>query len=150
MKYWNLTYNDPKRWQEVYAICGKPLSLWQSIRLGGSGSPRGFLLNAPGDIQDLIDETSNIKYCNVQRMDAGGLLYFKVRLEVYGIPFSSETVLRVEHFKAPNTDTHALDVGARIRLVFRDHQHIDIGCSAVNGGRWQSFLGSLKTSLPQT
>lgn len=144
MKFWNLTYNDPNRWQEVYAICGKPLNFWQSLKSGGSGSPRGILFDAPGELKTKIGDSSNIKYCNVQRMSGGGLLYFKVRLEVYGIPISSGEVLRVERIvRTAGGSNESGQFACIIRLVFRSQGQIDIGCSEINAAKWQAFLGEV-------
>jgi hypothetical protein len=78
---WNLTYADPDRWKEVYAISGPPLPWWKR-----SGGPRMRLLQAPPPVSDLLEETSDIKWANLQRTQAGAILYFRVRLEVYGMP----------------------------------------------------------------
>ena len=81
---WNLTYADPDRWQEVYAISGKPLPWWKR-----AGSPRMRLLDGPDPVSAMIDETSDVKWANLQRTQAGAILYFRVRLEVYGMPCAS-------------------------------------------------------------
>ncbi|MGB1481369.1 MAG: hypothetical protein ACPG66_08360 [Flavobacteriales bacterium] len=81
---WNLTYADPDRWKEVYAISGPPLPWWKR-----SGSPRMRLLQGPPPVSDLLEETSDIKWANLQRTQAGAILYFRVRLEVYGMPCSN-------------------------------------------------------------
>ncbi len=138
MKHWNLTYNDPERWAQVYAICGKPLSFWEALKVGGSGSPRGVLAAAPGELGVLLDETSYVKYCNVQRMHEGGLLYCKIRLEVFGLPIRKDAVLRVESSRR-NAD--AFD--RQVSIVFRDHQRIDIACSERNVAGWQHFLSEI-------
>ena len=138
MKCWNLTYNDAGRWEEVYAVCGRPLSFWQSVKAGGSGSPRGVLVSAPGFLGEQLDETSYVKYCNVQRMHDGGLLYCKIRLEVYGLPIRRSEVLRVERMKR-NADAF----GILIRIVFRDHRSIDIACDERNAESWQRFLSGV-------
>ena len=79
---WNLTYADPDRWAEVYAISGKPLPWWKK-----SGSPRLRLLDGSAEVQALVDETSDVKWANLQRTQSGAILYFRVRLEVYGVPW---------------------------------------------------------------
>ena len=77
---WNLTYADPDRWKEVYAISGSPLPWWKR-----SGSPRMRLVQGPPAVNALVQETSDIKWANLQRTDSGAILYFRVRLEVYGL-----------------------------------------------------------------
>ncbi len=138
MKCWNLTYNDPGRWEEVYAVCGRPLSFWQSVKMGGSGSPRGVLVAAPGFLGEQLNETSYVKYCNVQRMDGGGLLYCKIRLEVYGLPLAKGDVLRVERMQR-NADAFAV----LIRIVLRNRSQVDIACDDRNADAWQRFLSGV-------
>ena len=80
---WNLTYADPDRWAEVYAISGKPLPWWKK-----SGSPRLRLLDGSAEVKALVDETADVKWANLQRTQSGAILYFRVRLEVYGVPWN--------------------------------------------------------------
>ena len=105
---WNLTYADPDRWAEVYAISGKPLPWWKK-----SGSPRLRLLDGSAEVKSLVDETADVKWANLQRTQSGAILYFRVRLEVYGMPCAkSETswsitvkpegsILTLEHSEGP-------------------------------------------------
>lgn len=140
MQCWNLTYNDAGRWDEVYSICGRPLSFWQTVKKGGSGSPRGVLVAAPGVLGELLDETSYVKYCNVQRMSDGVLVYCKVRLEVYGIPVHRSQVLRIESSRRRADAFEGI-----VTIVLSDHRRIDIACSTANVSNWQRFLnGALK------
>ena len=80
---WNLTYADPDRWAEVYAISGKPLPWWKK-----SGSPRLRLRDGSAEVKALVDETADVKWANLQRTQSGAILYFRVRLEVYGVPWN--------------------------------------------------------------
>ena len=80
---WNLTYADPDRWAEVHAISGKPLPWWKK-----SGSPRLRLLDGSAEVKALVDETADVKWANLQRTQSGAILYFRVRLEVYGVPWN--------------------------------------------------------------
>ena len=92
MRHWNLTYNDPDRWAEVYAFSGPPLDLWTSLRSGFAGQSTGspkFLLEDASDreLSSLIRQSSALKWANFQRTERGCILYFRVQLETYGIPF---------------------------------------------------------------
>ena len=78
---WNLTYADRDRWNEVYAIAGRPLPWWKR-----SGSPRLRLLEGPAQVNALLEESVDVKWANLQCTEAGAILYFRVRLEVYGMP----------------------------------------------------------------
>jgi len=79
--YWNLTYADPDRWKEVYAVSGPPLPWWKR-----SGSPRMRLVQGPDVIMNLVEATSDVKWANLQRTENGAIVYFRVRLEVFGVP----------------------------------------------------------------
>lgn len=115
MKYWNLTYNDPGRWAEVHAISGAPLNFFQSIKVGGTGSPRGILKKSGNaELDELLDSTSVIKYCNFERTSNGIVMYVRVRLEVYGIPFRNYDLLRVEGLLARG------NMGFGVRIVLRE------------------------------
>ena len=137
MNCWNLTYNDPGRWEEVYAICGRPISFLKGIMQGGTGSPRGVLIDVPGESASQLLETSNIKYCNFQRTEKGAILFFKVRLEVYGIPIRETDVvsIRLEHRKS-NAFQHA------IILMLGTGKQIEIACQQDKQGAWEKFLKS--------
>lgn len=138
MKCWNLTYNDPERWEQVYTVCGRPLAFMQMLRLGGSGSPRGVLVSAPGHLGDMLEETSYVKYCNVQRMSEGGLLYCKVRLEVFGLPVDRSSVLRVE-----SSRRQAEAFNRQVSIILHNQERIDIACNERNVDEWQRFLGQV-------
>lgn len=98
MRYWNLTYNDPDRWREVYAISGPPLGFVAGIRasLSGrsTGSPKAELVDASCEsLRDLLQLTSNLKWANFQRTQNGAILYFRVLLETYGLPLRTGEVV---------------------------------------------------------
>ena len=135
MKYWNLTYNDPDRWEEVYAITGKPFSFMKGITQGGTGSPRGLLLKLPGEAAELLEETSNMNYCNLQRTQQGAILYFKVRLEVYGIPLGDHEVIS---FRRELRERNSHPCVFILNLV--SGKQIQIACDYTKAGAWESFL----------
>ncbi len=115
MKYWNLTYNDPGRWAEVHAISGTPLNFFQSIKAGGTGSPRAILSKSGNlELDELLESTSVIKYCNFERTSNGMIMYVRVRLEVYGIPLRNYDLLRVEGLLVRG------NMGYGVRLVLRE------------------------------
>ena len=108
---WNLTYADPDRWQEVYAISGKPLSWWKR-----AGSPRMRLLDGPERVSAMIEETSDVKWANLQRTQAGAILYFRVRLEVYGMPCASAKTQWHIHVSDERTELHLHHDSGLVRL----------------------------------
>lgn len=133
MKCWNLTYNDPGRWTEVHAISGKPLSFIAGIKAGGTGSPRGILLHLPGELNALLSETSNADYCNIQRTSQGAILFFKVRLEVYGIPLNLENIAFIR------SEIQA-DSSGVFTLQFKEGGYISFRSTFSNRSSWNGFL----------
>ncbi len=93
LPFWNLTYNDPGRWREVERICGSRVTAWQgilkSLRGNPVGSPRAALFACSGDnkLVALIETHSDKRTLNLEQTTKGAIAYFKVRLELYGIPF---------------------------------------------------------------
>ncbi|MDE0979689.1 MAG: hypothetical protein OSA78_06830 [Flavobacteriales bacterium] len=91
--FWNLTYNDPNRWREVEAICGRRLTAWQGMRQSfkgrAIGSPRVTLIACSGnaDLEAIMESQSERHIINFEQTSGGTIAYFKVRLELYGIPF---------------------------------------------------------------
>ena len=108
---WNLTYADPDRWQEVYAISGKPLPWWKR-----AGSPRMRLLEGPGPVSAMIEETSDVKWANLQRTQAGVILYFRVRLEVYGLPCAAAQTQWHLQVSGERTELHLHHEAGLVRL----------------------------------
>ena len=116
-----MTYNDPGRWAEVHAISGAPLNFFQSIKAGGTGSPRAVLVKSGiSELDELLAATSVIKYCNFERTANGMVMYVRVRLEVYGIPFRNYDLLRVEGLLARG------NFGFGVRLVLRDGGEVEL------------------------
>lgn len=142
MKAWNLTYNDPNRWAEVHAISGKPLGFLKGIMQGGTGSPRGVLIEAPGELKALVDETTYVKYCNFQRTESGAILYFKVRLEVYGIPFEKNDLVAMQ-MASRKSDAFRYT----ITLFYRSGKQLVIACLEDKAGAWERFLKSVFPKL---
>ncbi|WP_306640075.1 hypothetical protein [Sanyastnella coralliicola] len=135
MRYWNLTYNDPDRWDEVYAITGRPVPFFKGIAQGGTGSPRGVLIDVPGEASEMLGETSNVKYCNLQRTQQGAILYFKIRLEVYGIPLGDHEVLSMRR-ELQNRTSHP----CVFTLNLASGKQIQIACDEAKAGAWELFF----------
>ena len=123
---WNLTYADPDRWAEVYTISGKPLPWWKK-----SGSPRVRLRDGSAEVKALVDETADVKWANLQRTQSGAILYFRVRLEVYGVPWNRRDI-HVELLKR--------DVGGTLHLRSED-QSVTLAFSPGQLNAVQAFVG---------
>ena len=105
---YNLTYNNPERWREIHAICGEPLSLWENLKIGGSGSPRLWVHSCPEPMQDILDETADRQICNIQIMSRGLIFRFRSRLEAYGIPIAWTNLESIEYVPLGNGADHIL------------------------------------------
>lgn len=96
LKLLNLTYNDPERWQEVRRIAGDDIGFFKSICLGGTGSPKAMLLEAPPEATAFMQETVDRNHCNIEMRTQGLVLRFRCRQEVYGLVMSREELLQIE------------------------------------------------------
>ena len=116
--HWNVTYNDPNRWNEVYAICGMRWSWRQGIRQAWSGQPLGSpkldLRQVKGidELQAMRDELIHRTPVNFLRTTKGLIAFTKVRLEVYAIPIGESELQRlevIENQEEPGTSTLVLE-----------------------------------------
>ena len=71
-------------------------------------------------MDELLSATSVIKYCNFERTANGMVMYVRVRLEMYGIPFRNYDLLRVEGLLARG------NVGFGVRLVLREGGGVEL------------------------
>lgn len=95
MKIYNLSYNDPERFEEVYRITGKPYGFFKSIAMGGTGSPPLTLKNAPAEVMAIANQTRDKVYCNIEICPKGIIFRFRSRLENYGIPIPYSDIKKV-------------------------------------------------------
>lgn len=144
--HWNVTYNDPNRWNEVYAICGTRWSWRQGIRQAWSGQPLGSpkldLLQVIGidELQAMRDELNHRTPINFLRTTKGVIAFTKVRLEVYAIPIEELELQRLEvmeNQEGRGTSTLALEFIREAQSV----QFVMQGPSAAVG-RMESWLFS--------
>jgi hypothetical protein len=119
MMHWNVTYNDPNRWNEVYAICG-PKWPWldgvrQSLKGNPLGSPKMDLIGLEGleELQTMRDVLNHRTGVNFLRTTDGVIAFTKVRLEVYAIPIRCSEVLEV--VDGPSHDSLGK---AEVRITF--------------------------------
>ncbi|NQX93049.1 MAG: hypothetical protein HRT74_13170 [Flavobacteriales bacterium] len=134
MKYWNLSYNDPKRWNEVFQVSGARYKFFERIKAKASGSPRSVLKEAPNqELDALLKSTTPIKYCNWEVTKNGGILYVRVLLETYGIPVSKDDIVGIEEQKM---DEH----NSLFLFSYRDGSRMSCEISTQNASKMHSFL----------
>lgn len=102
MMVWNVTYNDPGRWREVYGVAG-PKWGWMegliaTVKGCPIGSPKLNLESVDGlpELEHGGADQQQLTPINFQRTRAGAVAYYKVRLEVYGIPLRWDEVQSTE------------------------------------------------------
>lgn len=140
MKVYNLSYNDKERLAEVYAITGKPYGFFRSLRRGGSGSVRGYLIEAPENIMKLFEGFSYQKYCNIQELRSGIIIGFRSRLESFGIPLGFSELTNIEFEKSTSKTYPTL-----LRIHTADNESILIGYKQYEEKGIRKFLSGLNT-----
>ena len=123
MMVWNVTYNDPGRWREVYAVAGPKWGWLEGLIATMKGCPIGspkLHLEAVGGLPELEHsgtDQQQLTPINFQRTRSGAVAYTKVRLEVYGIPFRWDEVQSTPP-EAPDSE------GARLVLAFKRQDRV--------------------------
>jgi hypothetical protein len=142
MKVFNLSYNDKKRLAEVYAITGKPYGLIRSLGRGGTGSARGILLDAPGEIMKLFEGFSYQKYCNIQEMTNGIIIGFRSRLESFGVPMGFDEIARIEIKDLKEQESKVI-----LEIENKKKEIITIEYSRFESTAIRKFITSLKNNF---
>lgn len=119
MKIYNLSYNDPERFEEVYRIIGKPYGFFKSIALGGTGSPPLTLKSAPAEVMAIANQTRDKVYCNIEMCPKGIIFRFRSRLENYGIPFLYSDIEKIE---LPGFSNKLRNESGVITISVKEHQ----------------------------
>ena len=115
MMVWNVTYNDPGRWREMYGGAG-PKWGWMegliaTVKGCPIGSPKLHLESVDGlpELEHGGAGQQQLTPINFQRTQAGAVAYSKVRLEVYGIPFRWDEVQSTER-RTPMSGSPRMDL----------------------------------------
>jgi hypothetical protein len=64
----------------------------------------------------MVEETSDVKWANLQRTQTGAILYFRVRLELYGMPCARSTTRWCFHHSDAGTELHLHHEKGLVRL----------------------------------
>lgn len=133
LKLLNLTYNDPERWQEVRRIAGDDIGFFKSIRLGGTGSPKAMLLEAPPEATSFMQETVDRNHCNIEMRTQGLVLRFRCRQEVYGLVMSRGELLQIEAKPGAGEALH-------ITIEHKSGGRCVLESTGFNAAAWRTYL----------
>lgn len=139
MELFNISYNDPKVRRAVEGICGRPYSFWEGVRLGGTGSYRFQLLDAPASILARIDRAEDRRFCSMEVRPGGLLIRLKDRLETLAVPFAWTDLVRVQ-LGSPGSDRLS-----PLQIVRASGDRLVFG---VGREQWGSMDRLLRRSLP--
>ncbi len=94
----NLSYNCKKTKDLLIDSVGKPLTLFERLKIGGNGSDKLIITDASNDIIELLKLDNNINQCNIEIRSNGIILRFRALLETYGlvIPFYKMVIYKGE------------------------------------------------------
>ncbi len=81
----NVSYNDPKIKRTIHELVGTSYGFVQSIKMGGTGSPRLVIHKASQEITNLLNLNNNINYCNIELRPEGIIIGFRALLESYAL-----------------------------------------------------------------
>ena len=93
----NLSYNCKKTKDLLIDRVGKPLTLFERLKIGGNGSDKLIITDASNDIE-LLKLDNNINQCNIEIRSNGIIVRFRALLETYGlvIPFYKMVIYKGE------------------------------------------------------
>ncbi len=94
----NLSYNCKKTKDLLIDRVGKPLTLFERLKIGGNGSDKLIITDASNDIIELLKLDNNINQCNIEIRSNGIIVRFRALLETYGlvIPFYKMVIYKGE------------------------------------------------------
>ena len=81
----NVSYNRPEIKQRINKAIGKPFTLFERIKLKGTGSPKLHITSASIDVHNLLVLDNNANTCNVEIRPNGILVMFRSILETYAL-----------------------------------------------------------------
>lgn len=89
----------------VYQITGRPNGFFRSIKIGGTGPPPLNFIAGPADVEKIINQTCDRKYCNIELLRKGIIFRFKSRLDNYGLPVGLTDIIRIR-FLTVSVNSH--------------------------------------------
>ncbi|QCK15114.1 hypothetical protein [Mangrovivirga cuniculi] len=139
METFALSTHYKETWDKIKYLYGDTFTFWESLKLGGIGSPRLILVNSSDEeTEELIKRTNASKNCNIQLLKNGFLIRFRSKNDEYGIgiSFNDVKVLKISRFEGDES----LD-DARIATFFIEaNQQIDLIVRKFELNRFNRFV----------
>ena len=109
----NISYNRPNITKKINQEIGKPFTLFERVKLKGTGSPKLQITSTSIDIHNLLILDNNANVCNVEMRPQGILVMFRSLLETYAlvIPYYKLTLYKGK---------------AQEYSIYRDHYFIKV------------------------
>jgi hypothetical protein len=87
----NISYDNKRQEFEINKHVGQSFSIWESIRMGGSGSQKLIIVEADEVFHPYLKQRNSTKYCNIELRPNGIGLRFRFKLEAIGwfVPFQN-------------------------------------------------------------
>jgi hypothetical protein len=81
----NISYNRPAVTEKINRKVGKPFTLFERVKLKGTGSPKLLITSTSIEIQNLLILDNNTNVCNVEMRINGIIVRFRSLLETYAL-----------------------------------------------------------------
>ncbi|APG61201.1 hypothetical protein [Christiangramia salexigens] len=81
----NISYNRPAISEKINKTAGKPFTLFERVKLKGSGSPKLQITSSSIEIYNLLILDNNANICNVEMRKNGIIVRFRSLLETYAL-----------------------------------------------------------------
>ena len=85
----NISYQNKSQEQEINELVGISYTFWESLKMGGSGSQKLFVIDCHEIFDPYLKRLHSTKYCNIELRPKGIGLRFRYKLETIGwfIPY---------------------------------------------------------------
>ena len=94
----NLSYKDPKIEKEINSLVGNEFSIFERLKLNGTGSQKMYIKKCDNKIYELLRNDYELSICNIEIRPKGIIVYIRSNLETYGliIPYYKLIIFKVD------------------------------------------------------
>ena len=80
----NVSYQNKSQEQEINELVGMSYTFWESLKMGGSGSQKLFVIDCHEIFDPYLKQSHSAKYCNIELRPKGIGLRVRYKLETIG------------------------------------------------------------------